>query len=87
MSRLMDNVISPQLRNEGFIYLDDVLVVSADFERHLDVLKEVANNLRRENLTINGGIRTDPEKISAIKNFPVPKKIKTFRSFLSLCGW
>lgn len=107
MSRLMHKVISPQLRNEVFIYLDDLLVVSADFERHLDVLKEVANNLRRANLTINvgkshfcrrevnylghivgnGGIRTDPEKISAIKNFPVPKTIKALRSFLGLCGW
>ncbi|XP_073813857.1 uncharacterized protein [Musca autumnalis] len=37
--------------------------------------------------TGNGGITTDPNKISAISNWPVPKNIKQVRGFLGLCGW
>lgn len=33
------------------------------------------------------GVQMDPEKIEAIKNFPVPKKIKQVRAFLGLCNY
>ncbi len=42
MSRLMDKVIPANLRNEVFIFLDDLLVVSSSFERHMDVLCEIS---------------------------------------------
>jgi len=107
MSRLMDKVIPPQLRNEVFVYLDDLLIVSDSLERHLEVLREVAFHIKRAGLTINigkskfcskrvkylghivgdGGIRMDPEKIAAITEFPVPKTLRSMRSFLGLCGW
>lgn len=35
----------------------------------------------------NGGITTDPEKIIAITNWPVPKNLKQVRGFLGLTGW
>ena len=35
----------------------------------------------------NGDIMTDPEKVSAIVNWPVPKTIKQVRGFLGLAGW
>lgn len=35
----------------------------------------------------NGGITTDPEKITAITNWPVPKNLKQVRGFLGLAGW
>lgn len=34
-----------------------------------------------------GGIKTDPEKISSIINWPLPKNIKQVRGFLGLAGW
>lgn len=34
-----------------------------------------------------GGIITDPEKVSAIREWPVPKNIKQVRGFLGLAGW
>ncbi|XP_064215678.1 retrovirus-related Pol polyprotein from transposon 297 [Tribolium castaneum] len=37
-------------------------------------------------LTING-IKADPEKVSAIRNFPVPQKTKHVRAFLGLCNF
>jgi len=35
----------------------------------------------------DGGIRTDPEKVAAITDFPLPKSLKSLRSFMGLCGW
>ena len=35
----------------------------------------------------DGKIRTDPDKIRAIKDFPVPKTPRMVRSFMGLCGW
>lgn len=46
MSRLMDKVIPPSLRTEVFVYLDDLLVISESFERHLEVLRLVARRVR-----------------------------------------
>ncbi|KAH8263884.1 hypothetical protein KR038_009156 [Drosophila bunnanda] len=105
MFRLMDKIVPAHLRNEVFIYLDDLLVVSSGFERHLEVLREVALHLRRAGLTINigkshfcmlrvrylghiigdGGIRTDPDKVAAIKNFPLGTTLRSLRSFMDLC--
>lgn len=53
MCRLMDRVIPASLRTEVFVYLDDLLVVSPTFERHLEVLMEVSKCLRNSGLTIN----------------------------------
>lgn len=33
------------------------------------------------------GIRTDPDKVRAIRDFPVPKKLKQVRAFLGLCNF
>ena len=107
MSKLMDKVIPASLRNEIFIYLDDLLVVSDTFDKHLIVLKELASRLKQAGLTINvekskfcrqevkylghvighGTIKTDPEKVSAIKEFPVPRSVRPVRRFLGVTGW
>lgn len=49
----MDKVIPASLRNEVFVYLDDLLIVSDSFSRHLEVLKMIANRFRGSGLTIN----------------------------------
>lgn len=53
MSRLMDKVIPSRLRKNVFIYLDDLLICSADFESHIKLLTEVAYCLKLAKLTIN----------------------------------
>lgn len=53
MCRLMDLAIPSVLRECVFVYIDDLLVVSADFDTHLERLKLVAESLRKANLTIN----------------------------------
>lgn len=107
LCRLMDRVIPSHLRSRVFVYLDDLLVLSDDFDSHLILLREVALCLCKANLTINiskskfcmtevrylgfivgnGQIKTDPEKIRAIIDFPVPSSVKQLRSFLGLSGW
>ena len=51
MSRLMDKTIPSKLRDNVFIYLDDLLVCSQDFDTHIQ--SEVAQCLKSAGLTIN----------------------------------
>lgn len=107
MCRLMDKVIPHEFHDRIFVYIDDLLVVSADFKSHIELLSLVADRLRRANLTINveksqfclkeinylgfvicdGCIKTDPDKINAIVDFPVPKTVRHVRRFVGMSGW
>jgi len=107
MSRLMDKVVSAHLRTKVFVYLDDLLVITATFDEHIVVLQEIAIRFREAGLTINvekskfmrrevrylghiignGEIRTDPEKVQAVKDFPRPRSVKQLRMFLGMCGY
>lgn len=53
MCRLMDRTIPSALRESVFVYIDDLLIVSADFRTHLERLKVVAESLQKAQLTIN----------------------------------
>lgn len=53
MCRLMDKVLPSELRQFVFVYIDDLLVVSENFETHLIRLRAVAKCLREANLSIN----------------------------------
>ena len=55
MSRLMDKVIPSRMRKNVFIYLDDLLVCSPDFQTHMKLLSQVAQCLKLAKLTINIG--------------------------------
>lgn len=107
LCRLMDRVIPNRLKSNVFVYLDDLLVISAGFEEHLKLLQEVARCLREANLTIGlkksqfcyqelrylgfiiggGMLKTDPEKVNAIRNIKIPKTTREVRSFLGTAGW
>lgn len=107
MSKLMDKVIPQELKDRVFVYLDDLLIVTEDFESHLYCLERVARALKQAGLTINvkkskfvfkelkylgfvvanGSIKTDPEKVSAVLNFPIPQTKRQARGFLGLAGW
>ena len=52
LCRLMDRVVPHRLRSHVFVYLDDLLVVAPDFETHCTVLEEIAECLKKANLTI-----------------------------------
>lgn len=42
---LMDAVFEPELEPNIFVYLDYIIIVSATFEQHIRLLKEVARRL------------------------------------------
>lgn len=53
LCRLMDKVVPPELKNKVFVYLDDLLIVSPNFEEHLEMLKTIGKSLTKAGLTIN----------------------------------
>ncbi|XP_058982088.1 uncharacterized protein LOC131803998 [Musca domestica] len=53
MCRLMDKVIPSELKDRVFVYLDDLLVVSQNFDVHIEMLKTVGDRLTNAGLTIN----------------------------------
>lgn len=51
--RLIDKVLGPELEPHVFVYLDDVVIVTQTFEKHLAILDEVFRRLREANLTVS----------------------------------
>ena len=107
LCKLMDKVVPHELKENVFVYLDDLLIVSSNFEDHIRYLKIVAENLKNAGLTINlekskfcfkelkylgyiigdGLLKTDPAKVAAIKDFPIPQNQRQVRRFLGMSGW
>lgn len=105
--RLMDNVLGYTLEPYAFVYLDDIIIATPSFEKHMEVLEEVLKRLKSANLTINlekcefcrpslkylgylldeQGLRTDPDKVAAMLNFPRPKTVTELKRFIGLVGW
>lgn len=51
--RLVDQVLGPELEPNVFVYLDDVIVVSNSFERHLEILDTIFKKFRNAGLTLS----------------------------------
>lgn len=51
--RLIDTVLGPELDKYVFCYLDDVIVVTSDFDTHIKILQEVFKRLESVGLTLN----------------------------------
>lgn len=51
----MDKVIPARLKSNVFIYLDDLLIIADDYEKHLKLLDQVAECFQKANLTIGLG--------------------------------
>lgn len=52
LCRLMDKMIPSRLKANVFVYLDDLLIINADFETHMITIEKVAECLQNANLTI-----------------------------------
>lgn len=90
-----------------FAYLDDVIIISSDYQSHVTLLLKVLEKLKQANLTVNldkckffrgqlkylgyvvdaCGLRTDPEKVEAILNYPTPTCRKDLKRFLGTATW
>lgn len=53
MCSLINVVVPYYLKSIVFVYLDDLLIISENFDEHLKHLQEVAAQLRKANLWIN----------------------------------
>lgn len=51
--RLMDRVLGSELEPFAFVYLDDIIIVTDSFEKHLQVLESVFNRLTESGLTLS----------------------------------
>lgn len=51
--RLIDSIIGPTLEPYAFAYLDDIVICTDDFEKHVDILREVFKRLKQAGLTVN----------------------------------
>lgn len=105
--RLMDRIFPETLQPHIFTYLDDIVIATDTFEKHLEVIREVYERLKGAGLTVNaekckfcrsslkylgfivdqGGLRTDPEKISAIQEYSKPTNVTELKRFLGVCSW
>lgn len=52
LCRLMDKVIPQKLKANVYIYLDDLLIITANFEKHIEILSEVSKCLKEAGLSI-----------------------------------
>lgn len=104
---LVDKIFGPELEPFLFKYLDDLVIVSKDFETHLKILTEVFKRLKEAGLALNkdkckfgrdelkflgyivnrSGLNTDPEKVSAIVNLPVPRTVRQVKQLLGMVSW
>jgi len=105
--RVMDLALNGLNFNMCLVYLDDIIVYSADVNEHIGRLEQLFERLKSANLKLkpskckllrselsflghvvsSKGVGTDPEKISAVQDWPVPTDVKEIRSFLGLASY
>lgn len=51
--RLIDRVLGAELEPHVFVYLDDVIVVTETFEKHLEILQEIFERIKNAGLTVS----------------------------------
>lgn len=105
--RLMQQCLNGQIAESLLVYLDDIIIYSANFSSHLQHLDQVFERLWRHGLKLRPdkcrllqrevtflghvvdqhGVRPDPGKVQAVKDWPVPTTIKQVRAFLGLAGY
>ncbi|GFX21642.1 retrovirus-related Pol polyprotein from transposon 412 [Trichonephila clavipes] len=84
--RLMETVLKGLTFEACLIYLDDVIIGGRTFEEHLQNIRKKEVNYLGHIISAEG-VRTDPEKVSAVKNWKRPENLRELRSFLGLCTY
>lgn len=51
--RLIDRVLGPDLEPFVFVYLDDIIIATESFHKHLEVLEEIFKRLKKASLWLN----------------------------------
>lgn len=108
LQRTMDALFGPDLlNNEVFVYLDDIVIASPDFDSHIQTLTSVYERLKEAGFKINlekcqfcrpslsflgfivdhQGLRTDPNKVDCIVNYPVPNTTTEIKRLIGLISY
>ncbi len=105
--RTMELALAGLQWNSCLPYLDDIIIYSETFQKHLDDIESVLQRFQKHKLKIKlkkcsfcckevkflghivsaKGITPDPEKVQAVRNYPVPKSVKQVRQFLGLSSY
>ncbi|XP_035212245.1 uncharacterized mitochondrial protein AtMg00860-like [Stegodyphus dumicola] len=80
----METVLHGLSYESCLVYLDDIIIVGCTFDEHLENIREVTYLWH---VISAEGVRTDPEKVSAVKDWERPVDIHQLRSFLELCTY
>lgn len=87
---LDDIMIATDNITEHFEIFEEVMkrIVNNKLELRLDKCEFLRSSVKYLGYTIDGsGIRADDKGLEAIRNFPLPDKVHTMRSFLGLCSY
>ena len=87
--RLMTRVLQGLMWETCLVYLDDVIIFSADFPEHLDRLRQVLDRIRAANLSIKAKkcafVRKQTKFLGHIITpegiLPMPEKVETIKAF------
>ncbi|KAJ9545394.1 hypothetical protein OSB04_025101 [Centaurea solstitialis] len=79
---LMNRVCKPYLDKFVIVFIDDILIYSKTAEEHGEHLRKCLGHVVTQE-----GIKVDPAKIEAIKDWESPKSPSEVRSFLGLAGY
>ena len=109
--RLMQRVLMGLNPDQGpdfvSVYLDDILVFSETFEKHLEHLQQVIERLTVAGLKLKpskchficqkveylghlitpSGIHPNPNRVKAVREFPVPQSVREVRQFLGVASY
>ena len=105
--RMMNSILKDQINKKCLVYLDDIIVFGISLQEHLKNLKEIFENLWKNNLKIQPdkseflmkeagylghvisekGIKPNPDKIVAVKNYPIPRTQKEIKAYPGLLGY
>jgi hypothetical protein len=90
MAFLDDCIIYSNTWEDHIKHVDDVLgkLAAARFTVNPDKVQIGCKEVKLLGFFVSeNNVRPDPEKIEAIKNFPVPRKVKQIQRFLCMCGF
>lgn len=79
MNTILQNIIDKFC----FVYVDDIIVYSVSIHEHYAICSSESS------LSLGmlyEGVPTEPLKVEAVQNFPVPKTVKEVQRFLGLTG-
>ncbi|GJX32271.1 putative mitochondrial protein [Tanacetum coccineum] len=78
---LMNEVFNPFLRKFTLVLFDEILIYSKSLQDHVEHLRHVEY---LGHVISDIGVATNPSKIKAMENWPLPTNVKQLRGFLRL---